>query len=394
MVGMQPLEVSVSELIALVNMTLDGAYPEVLVHGELMQANPWRNQLVFFSLKDKTSVVECMMPLVNFPKNIEVGMQVQISARPKLTQKGRFSLTAKYIRPLGEGALNRAFEILKAKLAAEGVFDEDRKRAIPDYPETIGIVTARKSAAAADMLKRLEERWPYAKVIIADTKVQGEQAPEMIERHIQLLNQKQIDVLIVARGGGSTEDLASFNDERVIRAIATSRTPTVVGIGHESNTCLAELAADIRASTPTHAAVLATPDRNEVLSELEQSRDSAFDSLQFQLDNYRESLQRAVQKLPHLIPINELSQTISHFRRQIIYASKQLTASRSNVLGHFERELRLLDPKRSLARGFAIVSQSGQFIESVSSLDKSQNISLELSDGIINAEIINVTKNN
>jgi exodeoxyribonuclease VII large subunit len=287
-----------------------------------------------FSLKDKTSVVECMMPLVNFPKNIEVGMQVQISARPKLTQKGRFSLTAKYIRPLGEGALNRAFEILKAKLAAEGVFDEDRKRAIPDYPETIGIVTARKSAAAADMLKRLEERWPYAKVIIADTKVQGEQAPEMIERHIQLLNQKQIDVLIVARGGGSTEDLASFNDERVIRAIATSRTPTVVGIGHESNTCLAELAADIRASTPTHAAVLATPDRNEVLSELEQSRDSAFDSLQFQLDNYRESLQRAVQKLPHLIPINELSQTISHFRRQIIYASKQLTASRSNVLGH------------------------------------------------------------
>jgi exodeoxyribonuclease VII large subunit len=163
MVGMQPLEVSVSELIALVNMTLDGAYPEVLVNGELMQANPWRNQLVFFSLKDKTSVVECMMPLVNFPKNVEVGMQVQISARPKLTQKGRFSLTAKYIRPLGEGALNRAFEILKAKLAAEGVFDEDRKRAIPDYPETIGIVTARKSAAAADMLKRLEERWPYAK---------------------------------------------------------------------------------------------------------------------------------------------------------------------------------------------------------------------------------------
>ncbi|MBP6880284.1 exodeoxyribonuclease VII large subunit [Candidatus Saccharibacteria bacterium] len=390
---MDILDLSVSELIALVNMTLDGAYPEVLVHGELTQANPWRNQLVFFSLKDKTSVVECMMPLVNFPKNVEVGMQVQISAKPKLTQKGRFSLTAKYIRPLGEGALNRAFEILKTKLSAEGVFDEDRKRPIPDYPETIGIITARKSAAAADMLKRLEERWPLAIIILADTQVQGERAPEMIDRQIQRLNQRPIDVLIVARGGGSAEDLASFNDESVIRAVATSRTPTVVGIGHESDTCLAELAADVRASTPTHAAVLATPSRDDVLYELEQSRDAVFDSLQFQLDSHREVLQRAIQKLPHLIPINELNQRVSHLKKQIIYASRQFTTSRADVLGHFERELRLLDPKRSLARGFALVSQGGQFVESIGSINKSQNISVELSDGIINAEIINVTKN-
>lgn len=389
---MQPLEVSVSELVALVNMTLDGAYPEVLVNGELTQANPWRNQLVFFSLKDRNSVVECMMPLVNFPKNVEVGMQVQISARPKLTQKGRFSLTAKYIRPLGEGALNRAFEILKAKLTAEGVFDEERKRPIPEYPEVIGVVTARKSSAAADMLKRLEERWPKAKIILADTQVQGERAPEMIERQIHSLNQKPIDILIVARGGGSVEDLASFNDERVIRAIATSRTPTVVGIGHENDTCLAELAADVRASTPTHAAVLATPNQEEVQAELEQSREVIFDSLQFMLDEHREVLQRAVEKIPHLIPLNELDQKVSHLKKQIIYAAHQLTAGRADTLRHFERELRLLDPKRSLARGFAMVSQSGVFIESVSGLKKEQKISLELSDGIISAEILNVTE--
>ena len=216
-----------------------------------------------FTLKDKESNVRCFMTVWDLKAEIEDGMMVKVSGRPTLTQKWGFSFNLKSVQPAGEGALRRAFVLLQKKLTAEGVFSIERKRSLPRFPQHIALITSREAAAYSDFIKVLNARVGGLKISFIHTQVQGEKAPQQIIEALEAANTglTDLDVIVLARGGGSLEDLQAFNDEMVVRAVAASRTPTIVGVGHERDVTLAELAADVRASTPSNAAELLVQSR-------------------------------------------------------------------------------------------------------------------------------------
>jgi exodeoxyribonuclease VII large subunit len=212
------------------------------------------------------------MTLWQLKTPIEDGMRVQVVATPKLTNWGKFSLTVQTVKPVGEGSLKRSFEMLKAKLAAEGLFDSDRKRPLPDMPKRIAVISSVQAAGYADFIKILQDRWGGLEVEVASVQVQGSVAAGQIIRAIQYFNEqpRPAEALVIVRGGGSADDLAVFNDEELVRAVAASRIPTLTGIGHEVDTSLVDLASDVRAATPSNAAQLLVPDRQEMIAATRQ----------------------------------------------------------------------------------------------------------------------------
>jgi exodeoxyribonuclease VII large subunit len=194
-------------------------------------------------------------------------MKVVVTASPKLTQWGKFSLTVRAIRPSGEGSLKKSFELLRAKLDKEGLFAPERKRILPRIPGHIAVISSTGAAGYADFVKILSDRWGGVKVDVAHVQVQGADAPDQMIRALKYFNEREIlpEVVVIIRGGGSADDLAAFNDELLVREIAASRIPTLVGVGHETDVSLADLAADVQAATPSNAAQLLVPDRNEII---------------------------------------------------------------------------------------------------------------------------------
>jgi exodeoxyribonuclease VII large subunit len=193
---------------------------------------------------------------------LEDGMKVIVRGTPKLTQWGKFSFTVTAVQPVGEGSLKKAFEMLKKKLADEGLFDPAKKRGIPEDLTRLGVISSTQAAGYADFIKIINARWGGMKVQVAHTQVQGMDAPDQIIRALQYFNEKsEVQMIALLRGGGSADDLACFNDERLVRAVATSKIPVICGIGHEVDESLCDLACDVRASTPSNAAELLTRDR-------------------------------------------------------------------------------------------------------------------------------------
>ncbi len=244
----EAIRLTVSDFIALTNQTLEYAYPSIEVEGEVAGFKINQGKFVFFDLKDTTGSVGCFMMVFQLRLPIEDGMKVVVTATPKLTNWGKFSLTVRAIRPSGEGSIKKSFEILKAKLDSEGLFAAERKRSLPAVPRYVGVITSTQAAGYADFVKILNDRWGGLKVDVAHVQVQGEVAPDQMIRAISYFNQlEQLpEVLVIIRGGGSADDLAAFNDEPLVRAIAASRIPTLVGVGHEVDESLADLAADVR----------------------------------------------------------------------------------------------------------------------------------------------------
>ncbi|HEU0266070.1 MAG TPA: exodeoxyribonuclease VII large subunit, partial [Candidatus Saccharimonadaceae bacterium] len=261
------LRYSVSDFIAIVNQTLDFAYPTVEIEGEVASFKVNQGKFVFFDLKDSSSTVSCFMMVFQLRVPIEDGMKVIVTASPKLTNWGRFSLTVRTIRPSGEGSLKKSFELLKAKLDKEGLFAVERKRPLPTTPRHIGVISSTGAAGYADFVKIVNARWGDMQIDVAHVQVQGEVAPEQMVRALKYFNQQEMlpEVIVLIRGGGSADDLSAFNDEPLVREIAASRVPVLTGIGHEIDVSLADLVADLAASTPSNAAELLVPDRREVL---------------------------------------------------------------------------------------------------------------------------------
>lgn len=201
---------------------------------------------------------------------VEDGMKVAVRARPKLTNFGKFSLTIEHIKPVGEGSIKKGFELLKAKLEKEGLFAEERKQPLPPLPQTIGVISSMQSAGYADFMKIADQRWGGVRFLVYHTLVQGADAPDAMIRAIKYFNQLEypVDALVIVRGGGSADDLSAFNDELLVREIAASRTPTLVGVGHEVDTTLSDMVADLRAATPSNAAQLLLPDKHEMTSRI------------------------------------------------------------------------------------------------------------------------------
>lgn len=256
----------VSEAIAYINQTLEYAYPTITIVGEVSGFKVNQGKYVFFDIKDEQGSLGCFMSVYQLRIQIEDGMKVQITAQPKVTPWGKFSLTVRDIKPVGEGSLRRAFELLKAKLEKEGLFAPERKRKLPSLPRRIGVISSTGAAGYADFVKIISERWGDLELIVAHTQVQGVDAPKQMIRAIQHFSQmaEPVEVVAIIRGGGSSDDLSAFNDEPLVRAIAASRVPTIVGVGHEVDLSLADMAADVRAATPSNAAQLLVPDRDEI----------------------------------------------------------------------------------------------------------------------------------
>ena len=251
-----------SEFVAVVNQTLEYAYTSVTIVGEVSEFKVNQGKWVFFNVKDEESSVPCFMTLWSLSQPIEDGMKVVVRGVPKITKWGKFSFTVSKVAPMGEGSLKKAFEMLKKKLADEGIFDVSKKRPLPEEITKIGVISSTQAAGYHDFVKIINARWGGMKVLVAHTQVQGLDAPEQMIRALKYFNEyTDVQVIALIRGGGSKDDLSCFNDEALVRAVAASKIPVICGIGHEVDESLCDLACDVRASTPSNVAELLTRDR-------------------------------------------------------------------------------------------------------------------------------------
>lgn len=359
----------VSDFVAVFNQTIEYAYPRVTIVGELANFRVSKNRWVYFDLKDETASVKFFGTVYQLPGPLEDGLMVQVSGSPRLHNLYGFSVNVQNIQPVGEGSLKRAAALLEAKLRAEGLFDESRKRPLPYPPKRIGLITSGESAAFHDFTKILNERWGGVEIQLADVQVQGEASPGQLMAALEYFNthEEPVDVIIMTRGGGSAEDLAAFSTEQVTRAVAASRIPTIVAIGHEVDISLAELAADQRASTPSNAAQLLVPDKRHVLEQL--------GGIQSSLGNY---LQRSVSDAQ-----DEVRENVDGLNRAIT----QILAERQQKFGLHRQLLGALSPTASLKRGYAIVYKDGKAVRSTKDVKRSDIIKVRLYDGSVEAEI-------
>lgn len=367
------LTLNVTEFVALCNQTLEYAYPNVTVVGELANFRVSKNRWVYFDLKDEACSVKFFGTVYQLPAPLEDGMMVAVKASPRLHPHYGFSLHILSIRPVGEGTIKKAAARLEAKLAAEGLFDTERKRALPHPPDRIGLITSSESAAYRDFMKVLHARWGGLEVALIDVQVQGELAVPQITQAIEQCNQSSHppDTLVITRGGGSAEDLQVFNTEQVTRAVAGSRIPTLVAVGHEVDVSLAELAADQRASTPSNAAELLVPDRKAALSVLA---------------SHKRQLTRSAENAI-LQPRAELRQRSALLTR---HAEQQLGAAAAGLSSR-RQLLEAFNPKRVLAKGYALVRANNKVIQSGAQIHVGQQLQLYMSDAHIQATVNRVT---
>lgn len=360
---------SVSDFVAVLNQTLDYAYPQVTILGELANLRVSRGRWLHFDLKDETSTVKFFGTVRQLPGPLENGMMLKVRGAPRLHHQYGFSVNVMSIRPAGEGTIKRAAELLRAKLAKEGLFDESRKRRLPYPPGRIGLVASRQSAAYADFIKILEARWRGLTVEVIDVQVQGEAAPEQLVQALAQLNNlaDPPEVAVLIRGGGSAEDLAAFNTEEVTRAVAASRVSTLVAIGHEIDFSLAELAADVRASTPSNAAELLTPDRRQVRAEI----DAEMARLERRLTDIIKDAKDDVR-----LQAASLSQSLD----AVIAGAKSRLDSRRQLLD-------ALNPAAILRRGYAIVRAGGRPLRSSRRLRAGAIVDVRLADGRFSATV-------
>jgi exodeoxyribonuclease VII large subunit len=361
--GPQRKVFAVSELAEVLRGLLEDSLPHVWVEGEISNLAKPASGHWYFTLKDAQAQLRCaMFRNSNFyvrppPAN---GDAVLIRGKVGIyPARGELQLIVDHMEPAGTGALLRAYEQLKARLAAEGLFDEDRKRPIPEVPRRIGLVTSASGAAVHDVLTALERRWPLAEVFLYPVPVQGAEAPPAIVRALaELPRRAPVDVVLLVRGGGSLEDLWAFNDEAVARAIRACAVPVVTGVGHEVDVTIADFAADLRAATPTAAAELATPDIAEWAARLQSLDGQLLEALEQRLQSAAERLQGLAARLQLLHPgrrlqdraqrLDELDERLRHAMRARLRTQAERLGMQSGRLLRNDPALRLAGERRHL----------------------------------------------
>lgn len=349
-----------TEFIAVVNQTLENAYSSMLLVGEVASFKVNQGKWVFFDVKDESSSVSCFMPLWELRLPLEDGMKVVVRGTPKITQWGKFSFTVNAVKPVGEGSLKKAYEMLKKKLAGEGLFDPAKKRRLPEDLVRLGVISSTQAAGYADFIKIINARWGGMKVKVAHTQVQGLDAPDQIIRALQYFNEKsEVQVIAILRGGGSADDLAVFNDEKLVRAVAASKIPVITGIGHEVDESLVDLAADVRASTPSNAAEMLTRDRVEEKTKVDQTMFRTEQVLRQAVeraqDDNAEKIKKVAQGLftkyiqPMLVQNDEKMQ-------KCLDRIKDKYADYYDQLQQKMKILAIINPEKVLSQGYAILS--------------------------------------
>lgn len=364
MIGSSPA-FSVSEFVAVLNQSLDMLYPEVIITGELANFRISKNRWVYFDLKDEAASVKFFGSTRSLPGPLEDGVLLEVIGRPYLHPQFGFSIQVTSVNAIGAGSLNKVFLLLQKKLESEGLFDPERKRSLPFAPQNIGLITSKEAAAYGDFMKIIKTRWPATKVKLFNVQVQGRDAPGQIIAAIEKANQTPaLEVLVLIRGGGSRDDLASFDHEGVVRAIAASRLPTLAAIGHERDVTLSELVADKRASTPSNAAEIIVPD-----SQAEQE--------------WLRSVQNYLQSV--------LLGYGSQVRREIAEYGQQLDNTLLGLLGEAKQSwtmaktlLQAYDPKQPLRRGYVLATDNqGKSLRTMAAAKKVDSFSLQFIDGTL-----------
>lgn len=366
-----PDPISVSEFVALLNQTYDYVFPGVTIVGELANLRISKGKWVYFDLKDDESSAKFFGTVYMLPGPLEDGMLLRVEGTPHMHNLYGFSVNVQTIQPAGQGSIRRAQELLMAKLKAEGLFDPARKRPLPYPPQHIGLITSRQSAAYADFIKILNARWGGLRIDMVDVQVQGEAAPEQIVAAIERCNElkQPPEVLVIIRGGGSADDLAAFSTEHVARAVAASRVPTLAAIGHEIDLSLAELAADKRASTPSNAAELLTPDKRTELERFQQAAEQMYETVQAYIDGERAVYQDMI------MDAGETLALLLQHQRQHLHQSRQL--------------LEVLSPQAALRRGYAIVrrARDGRLVRTAQDAPVGAMIRIDIDGGQLAAQV-------
>ncbi len=431
---------AVSQLITSAKSAVERALPLCWVKGEISGFKRAASGHAYFALKDEFAQAPCVLyrhKSARVPVQLRDGMAVEVRVLATMyAPRGEFQLQVEEVRLAGVGGLYEAFARLKAALAAEGLFDAARKRSLPRFPRTVGLITSPTGAVLHDMVRTLRSRWPAVQVVLYPTVVQGAAAPAALLDALDTANARaECDVLVIGRGGGSMEDLWAFNDEALVRAIAASAIPIVSAVGHETDFTLADFAADARAATPTFAATLVVPDVREWAQRLDAAGGGLAQTLRYQLRGRRDQLATLSARLKH--PGERLA-----FRRQHAvqlagrlrrvgatlasgdetqrlgerlrlaqfdvenaqtYLRRRFVALQTAVLARFERQNRRvsaceralshLAPLQVLRRGFAYVqTQNGAVVDSVARVQLGDGIRLTLSDGEVLSTVEHIVR--
>lgn len=435
---------SVSDINRLVKSTLEANFQNIWIKGEISNLSKPRSGHLYFTLKDESAQIRCAMfkshqRKANF--EIQEGLEVLVEGLLSLyTERGDYQLIATRINLWGEGQLQQAFDALKLKLQNLGWFDEARKKPIPTFPKHIGIVTSATGDALQDILRILRQRYPIAPVTLYSTLVQGKQsAPSIANAIIKANQQAQADVLIVARGGGSLEDLWGFNEEMVAKAIFESQIPIVTGIGHEMDFTISDFVADLRAPTPTGAAQFITPDQNDLLIHLKNLEKQLLSLMQRKIDvslmqldyiekrliHPKQKIQQHIDKCDHCIkqlknalflilqsssnqiktlqislqhqnPAQKITQnleTVAIHKKQIEKQMSQLLFQKEEQMKQYFELLNALNPLNTLKRGFSVtLDENNRPVRSVDTLTVDSILQTRLLNGIVKSKILTITQ--
>lgn len=390
---------TVSELNEIIKTLIDGEplLNNVGIRGELSNYKIYPSGHHYFTLKDTKSSLRCVMFKSSASKlrfRPESGMGVtafgSISVFPR---DGAYQLYCTDIIPEGTGDLQIAYEQLKAKLSAEGLFDKAHKKALPQFPSKIAIITSSAGAAVHDMIRILGHRWPMTKVVLLPVRVQGAEAPPEIVGAIRYANRHRVaDLIITGRGGGSIEDLWAFNDERVARAIYESELPVISAVGHEPDVTIADYVADVRASTPSNAAELAVPDINDIRELLEnldirqnQAVRKRLSSIRTKLENIKS--RRVLQNPMTYVDVKRSE--LDYVRDRLIAAADKVNSNKRHDFVRLAAKLDAMSPLKVLGRGYAIATdKNGKLVRSISGISKDDKLRLCVSDGIIKCTVL------
>ncbi|MBT8529294.1 exodeoxyribonuclease VII large subunit [Polynucleobacter paneuropaeus] len=379
---------SVGDLNRAIASSLEAQFDTVLVSGEISNFKAYDSGHWYFSLKDDEGQIRCVMFR---GRNSQVGFipqsgdLVEVSASLGMyVPRGDVQLTIQGLRKAGMGGLYEAFLKLKAKLTKEGLFDLERKREIPSHPRAIGIITSPQAAALKDVLSTLQRRSPHIPIVIYPTLVQGPDAPAGIISAIQNANQEAaVDVILLVRGGGSIEDLWAFNDEQLAYAIAGSVIPIVSGVGHETDVTIADFVADLRAPTPTGAAELSAPRKDQLLQELATIEQALYQRLMQRVEREAQTLDQLALRLSHALPNpDRMREQITSWQTRLQQAwSVQIDNFKRNQ-NHYQLQLEMLNPQRTLERGYAVIlNPAMQAIRKPQDLNTQNQFEVRLADG-------------
>ena len=374
----------------------DGSLQFVLVTGEISNLTVHqRSGHIYLSLKDSNSVISAVMFAGNARRlkfRLENGMKVICRGRISVYEpSGRYQLYIEEMQPDGVGALTLAFEQLKKSLAQKGLFDNAHKKPLPKFPKTIGVITSPTGAAVQDITNIIRRRFPSADIVLAPVLVQGESAPEQLVRAVNKFSASKIaDVVIIGRGGGSAEDLWAFNDEQLAYAVYNCETPIISGVGHETDFTICDFVADVRASTPSAAAELAVPDRQELMSYYFKQKqyisamlDRKIKTAQLRLENQQRRMSASSPKLK----AEQLEKQLSAKSEKLTRFMNIYISDKENKLIAAKGKLDGLNPLNVLNRGYAIAEKDEKIITSSKQLKDGDDFTVILSDGKINAKV-------